>query len=94
MAICSSIRLPRQWPKHVKSGILHAISLAGVVLSCAREQATSRERLRARLERAETEIALLREELSIKDGRCWERSRSGSRRPTERKSRRVKPRRR
>ena len=30
------IRLPRQWPKHVKSGVLHAISLAGVVVAYAR----------------------------------------------------------
>ena len=27
-----SISLPGQWPEHVKSGILHAISLAGVAL--------------------------------------------------------------
>ncbi len=33
------IRLPRQWPEHVKAGILHAISLAGVVLSYARGRA-------------------------------------------------------
>jgi len=69
------IRLPRQWPRHVKSGILHAISLASVVLSYARGRATSRRRLRARLEQATAEIARLREELSIKDGR-WERARS------------------
>jgi hypothetical protein len=55
------IRLPRQWPEHVKSGILHAISLAGVVLSYARGRTTSRRRLQARLEQAESEIALLRE---------------------------------
>ena len=71
----ASIRLPRQWPKHVKAGILHAISLASVVVSYARGQATGRRRLLARLEQAETEIALLREELAIKDGR-WERSKS------------------
>ena len=75
MATPRPIRLPRQWPKHVKAGILHAISLASVVVSYARGQATGRRRLLARLEQAETEIALLREELAIKDGR-WERSKS------------------
>lgn len=75
MATPRPIRLPRQWPKHVKAGILHAISLASVVVSYARGRATGRRRLLARLEQAETEIALLREELAIKNGR-WERSRS------------------
>jgi transposase InsO family protein len=55
--------------------MLHAISLASVAISYARGRATGRRRLRAQLEQATTEIALLREELSIKDGR-WERSRS------------------
>jgi len=75
MSTAPPIRLPRQWPRHVKAGILHAISLASVVLSYARGRVTGRGRLRARLERTENEIALLREELAIKDGR-WERSRS------------------
>ena len=75
MASRWQIRLPRQWREHVKSGILHAISLASVALTVARSRATSRKRLPAELEQAKTELALLREELSIKDGR-WERSRS------------------
>jgi hypothetical protein len=78
MAGHRSIRLPKQWPKHVKSGILHAISLASVALSYARGRATSRNRLRAQLEQGNTEIALLREKLCIKDSR-WERSKSGRR---------------
>ncbi len=69
------IRLPRQWSRHIKSGVLHAISLASVALSYARGRATTRNRLRAQLEQATTEIALLREELNIKDSR-WERSRT------------------
>jgi putative transposase len=69
------IRLPKQWSKHVKAGVLHAISLASVALSYARGRATGRRRIRAQLEQATSEIALLREELSIKDGR-WERSHS------------------
>lgn len=75
MASRPRIRLPEQWPKQVKSGILHAISLASVVFSCARGRAASRRRLQTALDQARTEIALLREELGIKDGR-WERSRS------------------
>jgi len=78
MAKRPSIRLPRHWPRHVMSGVLHAISLAGVVLAYARGHATGRRRLAAQLEPAETEVALLREELNIKDGR-WERSRTGRR---------------
>ncbi len=69
------IRLPKQWPEHIKSGILHAISLASVALTIARSRATSRRRLQAEVEQTNAEIALLREELYIKDGR-WERSRS------------------
>ena len=75
MPLSRRITLPRQWPDHIKSGILHAISLASVALSYARGRATSRRRLRVQLDQATTEIALLREELSIKDSR-WERSRS------------------
>ena len=75
MATRARIRLPKQWFQHVKSGVLHAISLASVALSHARGRAAGRRRLRAQLEQATTEIALLREELTIKDGR-WERSRS------------------
>jgi putative transposase len=75
MADHRSIRLPKQWSKHVKSGVLHAISLASFAISYARGRATTRSRLRAQLEQANTEIALLREELNIKDSR-WERSRS------------------
>jgi hypothetical protein len=75
MALRQPIHLPRRWPKHVKSSILNAVSLAGVVLSYAQGRAAGRRRLRAQLEQANTEIALLREELNIKDGR-WERSRT------------------
>ena len=75
MAERHPIRLPRQWSQHVMSGVLHAISLASVVLAHARGRAAGRRRLVARLEQATHEIALLREELDIKDGR-WQRSRS------------------
>ena len=75
MASRPQIRLPAQWSRHIKSGVLHAISLAGVALTCARVRAAGHDRLRVQLEQTATEIALLREELGIKDGR-WERSRS------------------
>jgi transposase InsO family protein len=66
--------LPQHWSSHVKSGILHAISLASVALSYARGRATGERRLQAELDRAQDEIAMLREELGIKDVR-WQRSR-------------------
>ena len=75
MAGHRSIRLPTQSSKHVNAGVLHAISLASVALACARGRATDQRRLCTQLEQATSEIALLREELSIKDGR-WERSHS------------------
>jgi transposase-like protein len=68
-----SIQLPKQWSRHVKAGVLHAISLAGVAMSHARGRATGWRRLRAQLDQATTEVSLLREELSIKDDR-WNRS--------------------
>ncbi len=57
MANRRPIRLLRQRPEHVKSGILHAISLASVVLSYARGRATGRRRLCTQLEQATAEIA-------------------------------------
>jgi len=44
MADPSPIRLPRQRSKHVKAGILHAISLASVAISYARGRAIGRRR--------------------------------------------------
>lgn len=70
-----TIRLPRQWPRHVKAGMIHAIALASTAIVAARGRVAGRHRLRAELDRANEEIALLREELDIKDGR-WRRSRT------------------
>ncbi len=64
------IPLPEDWPGHVKSGILHVISLAQVALTAARARAKKRgiaARLRATLEERDTEISLLKEELELKD---------------------------
>jgi transposase-like protein len=66
-----SIPLPRGWSKHVKSGFLHAVSLASMALTIARSR-HARSRLESELERADSETALLKEELEIKDAR-WSR---------------------
>jgi len=57
MANRPTIRLPRQWPRHVKSAILHAISLASVVVAVARGRTVGRKRLHAQLDQATAEIA-------------------------------------
>ena len=68
--------LPKGWSKFVKSSLLHAIALATTALTgawgrtAAGRSAVSR--LEIELDRANTEIALLREELAIKDAR-WSR---------------------
>jgi acyl transferase domain-containing protein len=67
------LRLPDQWPQRVKSALLHAIALAGVAITAAQGRLARTQQLRARIDQAENEIALLREELAIKDGR-WRRS--------------------
>jgi transposase InsO family protein len=66
-----SIPLPGGWAKHVKASLLHAISLAAMALTVARSR-RARSRLETELERADNEIALLKEELAIKDAR-WVR---------------------
>jgi hypothetical protein len=77
------IPLPRGWTQHVKSALLHAVSLASMALMLARSRTAvshiERRRLRAELDRATTEIVLLREELAIKNAR-WSRL-SSRRRP-------------
>jgi len=66
-----SVPLPRGWSKHVKSSLLHAISLASVALTVARSR-HARSRLQTQLDQAENEIALPKKELAIKDAR-WGR---------------------
>ena len=63
--------LPRGWKIHIKSSLLHAISLATAALTVARSRSAD-DRLRAGLERATNEIALLQEEMQIEDSR-WSR---------------------
>ena len=68
-----TIPVPRSWPKRVKSAVLHLISLAQFILAHARGWTANcvnpRVRQQGELDRATQEIALLREEIRIKDAR-------------------------
>ena len=68
-----NVPLPKHWKKHVKSAILHVISLAqyatAYTRSWAADSRNARVRLTAEKDRLEQELALLREEIRIKDAR-------------------------
>ena len=68
-----SVPLPPSWPKHAKAATLHVISLAHFVLTHVRGWAANspihRVRLAAECDRLESEVAMLREEIRIKDAR-------------------------
>jgi transposase InsO family protein len=65
--------LPKGWPRRVKSAILHVFSLAHYAILSARAWAADglnpRARRAAEIDGLEEEIALLREEIRIKDAR-------------------------
>ena len=67
------IPLPKAWPSHVKSGVLHIISLAHFSITHARgwaaKSVSASVRIATEKDRLHQEIALLREELRIKDAR-------------------------
>jgi len=67
------MKLPENWPRHVRSAIVHAISVAHVAFTVARTEAehhwNERIRLRVRLDGLERKNRLLTEELRIKDAR-------------------------
>jgi hypothetical protein len=69
----SPIPLPKGWPRRVRSAVLYVLSLARVAYASARGwaayHASSRVRKKAELERCQQELALLREELRVKDAR-------------------------
>ena len=69
----ATIPLPRSWSNGVKSGVLHIIGIAQIILAHARGWAADctnpKVRMQSDLDRAEQEIVLLREEIRIKDGR-------------------------
>jgi putative transposase len=68
-----SVPLPPSWPKHAKAATLHVISLAHFVLTHVRgwaaDSSLHRVRLAADRDRLDSEVALLREEIRIKDAR-------------------------
>jgi transposase InsO family protein len=76
MASVASLPLPRGWPKVVNRGVLHAITVAAMALTHAWSRAASsrsrRQRARSETDHLRTEIALLTEELELKDTR-WAR---------------------
>ena len=68
-----SIPLPPAWPAHTKSAMIHVIALAHFVLTHVRgwcvNSRIARVRLVAECDILRSEVALLREELRIKDAR-------------------------
>src|SRR5687768_6896238 len=68
-----SLPLPSHWTHSVQAAILHVLSLAHYVLVTTRSWAANgvndRVRLAAKADQFEHEIALLREEIRIKDAR-------------------------
>ncbi len=71
-----TLPLPKGWSKIVRTGVIHALSVAATALTTAWSRAagsrSSRHRAFAEVERLRTEIALLSEELGLKDAR-WAR---------------------
>jgi hypothetical protein len=67
------IPLPSHWPDCAKTGIVHAIALAHFGLTHIRgwceNSRIERVKLKGQAERAQSEVALLREEMRIKDTR-------------------------
>ena len=65
--------LPRHWHPHAKSAVLFAIGLAHHAIACVRgacaDSPIARVRLAAECDRLHAELAMLREELRIKDAR-------------------------
>ena len=68
-----SIPLPRGWSRRVRSAVIHAISLAHFSLTSTRSWAVNNwntgVRLKAENDRLRQELALLQEEMRIKDSR-------------------------
>ncbi len=67
------IPLPKSWGTRVKSAILHTIALAQYALTYSRswaaDSSNQRLRLKAECDRLQQEVALLREEIRIKNVR-------------------------
>ncbi len=65
--------LPRGWKRRVRSSVLHILALSHysltVLLARAAQTKNRHIRFQARIDRRDREIALLQEELRIKDAR-------------------------
>ncbi len=68
-----SVPLPAQWPKNARLALLHAVSLAHLALTRTRswcaDSRVARVRLSSEADHLRQEVALLREEIRIKDAR-------------------------
>ena len=73
MARYLPLPVPRQWPSCIKSAFIHTISLASAVFTSTQALGSKRKasatRSKAELAQTYHEIALLREEMRIKDER-------------------------
>jgi len=73
MANYSKLQVPRQWSSCIKSAFIHTISLASAVFTSTCALAARRKskhtRFKAELAMTYQEIALIQEEMSIKDDR-------------------------
>lgn len=65
--------LPKNWPRRVRSAIVHAVSMANAAMLVVRGRAEhhfdARVRLQAEVDHLRREVGLLHEELRIKDAR-------------------------
>lgn len=68
-----SIPLPRNWPKYVRTAMLHAVSLAHYAVTQSRSWAADsllkRVQLKAELDRTTEQLSILKETVRIKDAR-------------------------
>ncbi len=68
-----SVPLPAKWPKNARLALLHAVSLAHLAMTRTRswcaDSRIARVRLSSEVDHLRQEVALLREELRIKDAR-------------------------
>jgi len=70
---CRATPLPKHWPRRVRSAIVHAVSMANVAFTASQARAENYRKAGARLQaandRLQRQVALLLEEIRIKDAR-------------------------
>ena len=73
MPSVKTIPLPKKWPEHIKSAVIHTISLATTAFTVTygwiSQKTNKLARILAELDIAKREIALLKEEIRLKDKR-------------------------